>query len=132
MTFDLMPRLARLTKVHGLILDGNDLAVQCATSTVDRADLKIPILQALKLWETEKNRIDLLLTDLMMPEGMTGLELGRKLTSEKPSLKTVYASGYSSDVMGRQGVRQQIVFLQKPYPAQTLVKMVREVLDAAA
>jgi hypothetical protein len=49
MTFELMPRLARLTKVHGLILDGNDLAVQCATNTVDRADLKIPILQALKL-----------------------------------------------------------------------------------
>jgi hypothetical protein len=51
MTFELMPRLARLTKVHGLILDGNDLAVQCATNMVDRADLKIPILQALKLCE---------------------------------------------------------------------------------
>ena len=51
MTSELMPRLARLTKVHGLILDGNDLAVQCATNTVDRADLKIPILQALKLGE---------------------------------------------------------------------------------
>jgi hypothetical protein len=39
MPFELMPRLAQLTKVYGLILDGNYLAVQCATTTVDRADL---------------------------------------------------------------------------------------------
>jgi hypothetical protein len=51
MTVELMPRLARLTKVHGIILDGKDLVVQCTTDTVERADLKIAIAEALKLCE---------------------------------------------------------------------------------
>ncbi|MBR1154282.1 hypothetical protein [Bradyrhizobium sp. JYMT SZCCT0428] len=51
MTNELMPRLAQLTRVHGIILDGNDLVVQCATEAVDRADLQMPIAEALKLSE---------------------------------------------------------------------------------
>ncbi|WP_439400285.1 hypothetical protein ACRQ5Q_42780 (plasmid) [Bradyrhizobium sp. PMVTL-01] len=48
---ELMPRLARLTKVHGLFLDGKDLVVQCATNTVERGDLSLPIAEALRLCE---------------------------------------------------------------------------------
>ncbi len=88
-------------------------------------------LEALKIWAKKKDRIDLLLTDLIMPDGMTGLELGQRLASEKPSLKIVYTSGYSSDVIGKKGIRQQIRFLQKPYPAQTLTRTVREALDGS-
>ena len=69
---------------------------------------------------------------LVMPGGMTGLELGRKLASEKASLKIVYTSGYSSDLMGKGSVRQSICFLQKPYAAQNLVETVRKALDELA
>ncbi|MCA1436422.1 hypothetical protein I6F33_26100 [Bradyrhizobium sp. BRP20] len=51
MTLELMPRLAQLTKVHGAILDAEDLVIQCATNAVQRADLKMPVLDALKLFE---------------------------------------------------------------------------------
>jgi hypothetical protein len=51
MTHELMPRLAQLTKVHGTILDDKDLVIQCATNTVGRADLTMPVLEALKLSE---------------------------------------------------------------------------------
>ncbi|WP_426420957.1 hypothetical protein [Bradyrhizobium genosp. A] len=51
MAFELMPRLARLTKVHGITLDGNDLVVQCATNAGERGDLRMPIVEALKLSE---------------------------------------------------------------------------------
>jgi CheY-like chemotaxis protein len=85
-------------------------------------------LEALKLWAKKKDKIDLLLTDLVMPDGISGLELGRKLAAQKPSLKVVYTSGYNSDVLGKKGARQHIHFLQKPYPAQSLVNIVREAL----
>jgi two-component system, cell cycle sensor histidine kinase and response regulator CckA len=85
--------------------------------------------EALKIWAAEKDRIDLLLTDLVMPEGMTGLELGRRLMAEKASLKTIYTSGCSNDLIAKEDSRQSICFLQKPYPGQTLVETVREVLD---
>jgi signal transduction histidine kinase/DNA-binding response OmpR family regulator len=85
--------------------------------------------EALRIWAAEKDRIDLLLTDLVMPEGMTGLELGRRLVSEKPSLKTVYTSGYSHDLIEAEGLQQSICFLQKPYPALKLIETVRELLD---
>ena len=87
--------------------------------------------EALKVWTQARDRVDLLLTDLVMPEGVSGLELGRQLADEKPDLKIIYVSGYSSEVNGKEEVQQQICFLQKPYAAQALARIVREVLDGS-
>lgn len=49
MTYQLMPRLAELTKVHGITLNADDLVIQCATETMERADLRMPVVEALKV-----------------------------------------------------------------------------------
>jgi CheY-like chemotaxis protein len=86
-------------------------------------------VEALKVWEQHNGKIDLLLTDMVMPEGMSGRELAEQLKVRKPDLKVVFTSGYSSDVMGGDvGVRDAL-FLQKPYPPPLLAKTVRECLD---
>ena len=65
----------------------------------------------------------------MLPDGLTGTELGKSLTAEKPSLKIIYLSGYSSDLMGHGSDLRNVHFLQKPYSAQVLAKTVRDCLD---
>jgi hypothetical protein len=50
-TDELMPQLAQLTKVHGIVLEGNELVVQCATDTLEWADIALPVEEALKLHE---------------------------------------------------------------------------------
>lgn len=85
--------------------------------------------EALQVWENHKGRIDLLLTDMVMPEGMTGRELAERLRRQKPNLAVIYTSGYSSDVMGQENAARDIRFLQKPYPPLELAQAVRECLD---
>lgn len=86
-------------------------------------------VEALKVWEAHQGGIDLLLTDMVMPEGMTGHELAVELRKRKPDLKVIYTSGYSADVMGGELSLTETRFLQKPYQPPMLAKTVRECLD---
>ena len=85
--------------------------------------------EALKVFEEHKGEVDLLLTDMVMPEGMTGRELAIELRRRKPAIKVIYTSGYSSDIMGGEVYPRDAKFLQKPYPPPLLAKTVRECLD---
>ncbi len=86
--------------------------------------------QALKVWQHHRDNIDLLLTDMMMPEGVSGRELADAVTRERSRLKVIYTSGYSADVLGKEFLNEPGVnFLQKPYMPDTLVQMVRDCLD---
>jgi len=88
-------------------------------------------LAALVAWEQHKGQIHLLLTDMIMPHGVSGRELANKLLEEKPDLKIIYSSGYSLAVVGRDMVLQEgLNFLQKPYHPRKLAQAVRECLDA--
>jgi CheY-like chemotaxis protein len=72
--------------------------------------------------------IDLLLTDVVMP-AMTGRELAGRLQAARPGLKVLYTSGYSSDVIARQGVLNPgVAYLPKPFAPLDLAAKVREVL----
>jgi len=86
-------------------------------------------VEALKIWDERGGKIDLLLTDMVMPEGVSGKELAETLRARKPNLKIIFTSGYSSDVMGRDPSLRDIKFLQKPYPPPQLAQTVRECLD---
>src|SRR5204863_2466179 len=57
-------------------------------------------VQALEIWARHKDDIDLLLTDMMMPEGMSGADLAEKVLRDRADLKVIYSSGYSLDVVG--------------------------------
>jgi PAS domain S-box-containing protein len=89
--------------------------------------------QALELWQAHRAEINLLLTDMVMPGGMTGKELGEKLSLENPKLKVIYMSGYSTDLIGKDFPLQEGVnFLPKPFQAQKLAQTIRDSLDQPA
>jgi CheY-like chemotaxis protein len=87
-------------------------------------------VKALDLWQRNKKKIDLLLTDLVMPDHLNGRELAEKLRADKPKLKVIFTSGYSADVVGKDFVSQRgLHYLQKPYDPQKLAHTVRDCLD---
>jgi PAS domain S-box-containing protein len=86
--------------------------------------------QAVEIWNQHKDKIHLLLTDLIMPGNMNGRELAEKLWGEQPELKVIFSSGYSADIVGKDfKLEPEVNFLQKPYHPQTLALTVRRCLD---
>jgi PAS domain S-box-containing protein len=87
-------------------------------------------VEALKIWEQHRKEIDLLLTDMVMPGGMTGKDLAERLLDEKPELIVIYSSGYSIEVAsGDLPLEEGVNFLIKPFRAHVLAQMVRDCLD---
>ena len=85
--------------------------------------------EALSAWEREVSRIQLVLTDVVMPQ-TSGTELVAKLAKMKPGLKTLYMSGYAEEVMTNRGVLgEDCHFIQKPFSAEELARAVRAVLN---
>jgi PAS domain S-box-containing protein len=88
-------------------------------------------VEALALWKQHRDRIALLLTDLVMPAGMTGQQLARALQRDKPNLKIVFTSGYSTEIAGGEiHLRNGENFLQKPSSPAILLETLRKTLDA--
>jgi two-component system, cell cycle sensor histidine kinase and response regulator CckA len=86
--------------------------------------------EALNIWNQEKERIGLLVTDMVMPGKISGKTLGLQLSREKPALRVVYTSGYSDELGDQDFVRvSRGSFLPKPYTPEQLVRAVRETLD---
>jgi CheY-like chemotaxis protein len=84
---------------------------------------------ALALWDHDKPQIDLLLTDMVMPDGMSGRQLAERLKADNPSLKVLFTSGYSTELLGKDlALQEGTNFLQKPYPPTKLVETVRTAL----
>jgi signal transduction histidine kinase/FixJ family two-component response regulator len=86
--------------------------------------------EALRIWEEAAGKFDLLLTDMRMPGGMTGLELAEGLKKKKPDLKVIYTSGYSDELTGKDLKQDNLIFLAKPYLPSQLARLVRRCLDA--
>jgi PAS domain S-box-containing protein len=87
-------------------------------------------LEALQTLSSHEKRIQLLLTDMVMPGGILGRELAEQLTALDPELKVIYTSGYSPGMAGKDlALLEGHNFLAKPYPPSALLSMVREVLD---
>jgi PAS domain S-box-containing protein len=85
---------------------------------------------ALTLLEQHDAPVHLLITDVVMPE-MNGKDLQKKITALAPGIKTLFMSGYTADVIVHHGILDtEIHFLQKPFSIRTLMRKVREVLDA--
>ena len=87
-------------------------------------------IEALKAWDEHDGQIDLLLTDMVMPDGMTGSEVAAQLRKRKPELKVIFTSGYSAEVMGKDFSQSDIAFLAKPYLPPQLAQLVRQCLDS--
>jgi nitrogen-specific signal transduction histidine kinase/ActR/RegA family two-component response regulator len=85
--------------------------------------------EGLRMARQHDGKIDLVLTDVVMPV-MGGKEMADALSTSHPDTKILFTSGYTEDAMGHHGVlRPGILFLQKPYMTTALSRKVREVLD---
>jgi signal transduction histidine kinase/DNA-binding response OmpR family regulator len=85
--------------------------------------------EALRTFRRHADEITLLLTDVVMPQ-MSGKELVDQLASDRPTLKVLYMSGYTGNVIARQGALEAgAQLLRKPFRGSTLLQKVREVLD---
>ncbi len=87
---------------------------------------------ALKISEGYKGKIDLLLTDVIMPGGMSGRQLVEHITPQRPEMRIIYMSGYTDNAIVNHGILDSdAAFIQKPFTPDHLAKKIREVLDQA-
>ena len=88
--------------------------------------------RALRAMQEGDARVDLLLTDVVMP-GINGRELATHLRALDPALRVLFMSGYSSDVVAEHGLLPaEVSLITKPFSPTALAARVREVLDAPA
>jgi two-component system, cell cycle sensor histidine kinase and response regulator CckA len=86
--------------------------------------------EAVRLLEQEQGKIDLVITDVVMP-GMSGGQLGETLAHRFPTIPVLYMSGFANDDVIRRGLLEPSrPFLQKPYTPDDLAQKIREVLGA--
>jgi two-component system cell cycle sensor histidine kinase/response regulator CckA len=86
--------------------------------------------EALLICEKRKAPIDLLLTDVVLPQ-MSGRELAERLRSLRSDIKVLYMSGYTENAIVNNGIlKEDVGFLQKPFKVYVLVQKIREILDA--
>jgi two-component system cell cycle sensor histidine kinase/response regulator CckA len=85
--------------------------------------------EALECWSRYASEIDLFLSDVVMPDGLSGCELATILQAQRPELKTILSSGYSaSNINVEMKNLKRSVFLQKPYRPSQLLALIRSVL----
>ncbi|HEU4570244.1 MAG TPA: PAS domain S-box protein, partial [Gemmatimonadales bacterium] len=85
---------------------------------------------ALERWRERGGKVDLLMTDLVMPSGMSGHELAARLRQERPGLKVLFTSGYPRDFAGKEfKLEPGQLFLPKPATPAQLLEMVRRCLE---
>ena len=86
--------------------------------------------EALGMWNLTRGKIDLLLTDMIMPDGISGAELAQRLLAGQPHLKIIFTSGYTANEVSAEILtKTRARFLQKPYTHDMLAKIVRDTLD---
>lgn len=85
--------------------------------------------EAIELSRSFSNKIDLLITDIVMPK-MSGKDLAQNLMKNHPDIKCLFMSGYTADIISRHGILEKdIHFINKPFSKQDLSNKLREILD---
>jgi PAS domain S-box-containing protein len=118
-----------------LVVEDEEAVGQIVQSSLQQHGFRVlraaNALEALQIYNEENGQIDLLLTDMVMPRGMSGSELAANLKALKPELKIVYTTGYSRQVVGQDlDLREGLNFLPKPHAPGKLIETVRSRLAA--
>ena len=82
-----------------------------------------------RAYQDAGGRVDLVLTDVVMPNGMSGREMADKLLKTRPDLRVIFTSGYSADFAGELSLHSRQSFLQKPSSPREILAAVRRALD---
>jgi signal transduction histidine kinase/CheY-like chemotaxis protein len=86
---------------------------------------------AIRLAESHEGFIDVLMTDLVMPQ-MSGRELAQRVAAMRPAMRVLYMSGYTDEmILGGEGLAPGVAFLQKPFTREALARKMRELLAVA-
>ena len=117
-----------------LIVEDEEMVRKLASTILQRAGFEVLEAKdgphALEVWTGRKDDVDLLLTDMIMPNGITGGELAHLLLHERPSLPVIYASGYSMELTAPDFLEtDRQAFLQKPYRSEQLVATVQRCIS---
>ncbi|WP_442887059.1 PAS domain S-box protein [Congregicoccus parvus] len=86
---------------------------------------------ALETWSKHRARIRVLFTDIVMPDGLSGIELAKRIRTDAPGLPVVFASGYSADIAGREidlGAGEH--FIPKPFSPEQLLRTLRDCVSS--
>ncbi len=129
------PANQELTGTETILLVEDETRVRKLASTVlERAGYVVFQVAdgetALSMWPELNTAVGLLISDLVLPGGVSGPDLARRLTTSVPSLKVLFMSGYSADLAGKQlelGIGEG--FLPKPFTPDQLLEAVRRCLD---
>ena len=118
-----------------LLVEDNEVVLELGTRILEGLGYKVLSAgmpgEALKLTGEYPGTIDLLVTDVIMPE-INGRELADRLISMRPSLKCLFMSGYTADIIAQHGVLDKgVLFIQKPFSMKSLAEKVREALKKA-
>jgi CheY-like chemotaxis protein len=87
--------------------------------------------EALAVWSEHAREVDLVMTDIIMPGGMSGRILAEQLLEKRKDLKILYTSGYGPDMVGENfNLAEGINFLAKPYHPDRLIRAIRRCLES--
>lgn len=145
-----LPRLAAIAPAHlespavlsaprgneTILLVEDEAAVRSLMqSLLERHGYRVHVAEsaaaAVKLWPEHRAGINLLITDIITPGGISGCELADRLRADKPGLKVVYCSGHTDEVLGKDSpLRDNPNFLNKPFELHKFLQQVRACLDA--
>lgn len=79
------------------------------------------------------NQLDLLFTDVLLPEGKVGTDIAKLAREKMPGLPVLFSSGYTNDNISQQVMQQKkVAFLQKPYKPRQLLEAIQQLLAKAA
>ncbi len=115
-----------------LVVDDEPMALKLVQSILEKRGFEVLVStspkQALRLFETEGDRIELLISDIVMPE-MDGTRLASQLVSMNPDLPVLFMSGFvtENEVADTRAIAQ-FAFIRKPFRPATLVQAVQKML----
>jgi PAS domain S-box-containing protein len=116
-----------------LLVEDNELVLKVAQRTLEQVGFRVleapNAAEALRRFEREGSSVDLLLTDVVMPD-MNGPELAKRIVALDPKIEVLFMSGYTEDALVRVGGVHKVALIEKPFTPDALVRRVREALDA--
>ena len=144
-----LPRLAKMSQQESirpespapsgsgetiLLVEDDPFLRPAAQKTLEQCNYRVLAAmngkEALEVWQQNREHIKVLLTDVVLPGGMNGMDLGGRLLKENPRLKVIYASGHSAEIAAHGlPMEEGVNFLGKPFQSGKLAQMVRRILD---
>jgi two-component system, cell cycle sensor histidine kinase and response regulator CckA len=85
--------------------------------------------EAIQKWQERRDEINMLLSDISLPGGLSGIQLADRLLALKRNLKVVFSSGYGTPIVEDERVAAGMVFLQKPCRLDVMARTIRDCLD---